>query len=100
LGIVLVPDVVTRTPPYVDRVIPNSPAARIGIRPDDLLVAINAQVAASCRDAAKLIERLEHDAPVQVGVLRDSEFLEFTLAPKDDTDATELTEKVPEGTAE
>jgi serine protease Do len=27
LGIVLVPDVVTRTPPYIDRVVPNSPAA-------------------------------------------------------------------------
>jgi serine protease Do len=80
LGIVLVPDVVTRTPPYVDRLIPESPAARAGIRPDDLLVTINAQVAASCRDALKLIERLENDAEVQVGVLRNNEFLEFTVA--------------------
>ena len=31
LGIVLVPDVVTRTPPYVDRVVPNSPAAKAGL---------------------------------------------------------------------
>jgi serine protease Do len=82
LGIVLVPDVVTRTPPYVDRLIPDSPAAHAGIRPDDLLVTINAQVAASCRDAQKLVERLERDAQVQLGVLRDSEFLEFTVAAK------------------
>jgi serine protease Do len=82
LGIVLVPDVVTRTPPYVDRLIPDSPAAKAGIRPDDLLVTISAQVTASCHDATMLIERLEHDAEVQVGVLRDSEFLEFTIAAK------------------
>jgi serine protease Do len=84
LGIVLVPDVVTRTPPYVDRVLPDSPAARAGIRPDDLVVTMNAQVAASCRDAAKLVERLESDAEVQLGVLRNSEFLEFTLTAKSD----------------
>jgi serine protease Do len=82
LGVVLVPDVVTRTPPYVDRVIPNSPAARAGLRPDDLLVTINAQVAASCRDAIKVVERLESDAEVRVGLLRESEFLEFALTPK------------------
>jgi serine protease Do len=82
LGIVLVPDVVTRTPPYVDRVVPDSPAARAGIRADDLLVTINAQVAASLRDAAKLIERLETGADVQVGVLRDNEFLEFAVTAK------------------
>ena len=29
LGIVLVPDVVTRTPPYIDRVVANSPAAAL-----------------------------------------------------------------------
>jgi serine protease Do len=82
LGIVLVPDVVTRTPPYVDRLLPDSPAAKAGIRPDDLLVTINAQVAASCRAAMKLVERLDVDAEVQIGVLRDNEFLEFTVTAK------------------
>ena len=53
LGIVLVPDVVTRTPPYVDRVVPNSPAAAAGLRPDDLLVMVDSQVASSCRQAVQ-----------------------------------------------
>ena len=79
LGIVLVPDVVTRTPPYIDRVLPNSPAAAAGLRPDDLVVMIDAQVASSCREAVRLIERLEHDAAVRLAVLRGEEFLEFTL---------------------
>jgi serine protease Do len=79
LGIVLVPDVVTRTPPYIDRVIPESAAASAGLRPDDLVVMIDTQVAASCRDADRLVRRLEHDAAVRVAVLRGDEFLEFTL---------------------
>ena len=40
LGIVLVPDVLERTPPYVDHVRPGSPAAKAGIRPDDLILLV------------------------------------------------------------
>jgi S1-C subfamily serine protease len=87
LGIVLVPDVVSRTPPYVDRVIPNSPAAAAGLRPDDLLVMVDTQVASSCRETTRLIERLEKDASVRVAILRGEQFLEFTLAAKPAADA-------------
>jgi serine protease Do len=82
LGIVLVPDVVSRTPPYVDRVLPNSPAATAGLRPDDLVVMIDTQPATSCREANRLAERLERDAIVRLAVLRDEQFLEFTLSAK------------------
>jgi serine protease Do len=37
-GIVLVPNVIERTPPYVEEVIPKSPAAKAGLKPDDLIV--------------------------------------------------------------
>ncbi len=40
-GIVLVPNVVERTPPYVEEVIANSPAAKAGLRPDDLIVYVD-----------------------------------------------------------
>jgi serine protease Do len=90
LGIVLVPDIVTRTPPYIDRVLPDSPAADAGLRADDLVVMIDTQVAASCREAARLLERLEHDASVRIAVLRDEQFLEFTLkAEIDDVQGAE-----------
>jgi S1-C subfamily serine protease len=86
LGIVLVPDVVVRTPPYVDRVIPGSPAAGAGIRPDDLVVMIDTQVAASRRDAVRLLNRLETGTAVRVAVLRGDELLEFTLKGTQDTE--------------
>jgi serine protease Do len=79
LGIVLVPDVIVRTPPYVDRILADSPASRAGLRPDDLVVMIDNQVAPSRLDAVRLIERLEQDAAVRVAVLRDEQLLEFTL---------------------
>jgi serine protease Do len=80
LGIVLVPDVVVRTPPYVDRVLPDSPAARAGLRPDDLLVMVNGIVATSCRDAVGLLQRLESDATVRIAALRGEELIEVSLS--------------------
>jgi S1-C subfamily serine protease len=79
LGIVLVPDVVTRTPPYVDRVLAASSAARAGMRVDDLIVMIDTQVATSCREVVDLFGRHEHDAKVRVSVLRGQSLVEFTL---------------------
>jgi S1-C subfamily serine protease len=80
LGIVLVPDVVTRTPPYVDHISPNSPAAKAGLRPDDLVVMIDSHVVTSRREADEIIERFEQDAEIRVAVLRDEALLEFPLA--------------------
>jgi serine protease Do len=79
LGIVLVPDVVPRTPPYVDRIVPDSPAAKAGLRPDDLVVTFDTQVVTSCQHVTKLLERYEQDAVIHVAVLRDGSMLEFTL---------------------
>src|SRR5262249_10364889 len=40
-GIVLVPNVVERTPPYVEELVPNSPAVKAGLKPDDLIVYVD-----------------------------------------------------------
>ena len=92
LGIVLVPDVVIRTPPYIDRVIPNSSADRAGLRPDDLLVMIDAQMATSCRETQRLINRYEHSAAMNVAILRDGALLEFTLQAGSENAAPESAE--------
>jgi serine protease Do len=79
LGIVLVPDVVAHTPPYVDRVLPDSPAGKAGLRPDDLVVMFDIHVVTSIQEADKLLERYDHDASIRVTVLRGDELLEFSL---------------------
>jgi serine protease Do len=86
LGIVLVPNVVSRTPPYVDRVLPDSPADKAGLRPDDLLVMIDTNVVASRQQADSIIERFERDATVRVAVLRDEALLEFSLSAAADSE--------------
>ncbi|MEL7338681.1 MAG: trypsin-like peptidase domain-containing protein, partial [Planctomycetota bacterium] len=40
LGLVMVPDVLEKTPAYVDFVVPESPAARSGMKPDDLVLLV------------------------------------------------------------
>jgi S1-C subfamily serine protease len=80
LGIVLVPNVVSRTPPYVDRVLPKSAADKAGLRPDDLLVMIDTNVIATRQQADEAIARFERDAPLRLSVLRDEALLVFPLS--------------------
>jgi S1-C subfamily serine protease len=40
-GMVFVPNVVERTPPYVEEVIPGSPADKMELKPDDLIVYVD-----------------------------------------------------------
>src|SRR5207245_5555251 len=40
-GIVLVPNVVERTPPYIEEVLPGSPADKAKLKPDDLIVYVD-----------------------------------------------------------
>jgi len=42
-GLVLVANVVERTPPYIEEVTPGSPAAKAGLRPDDLIVYVDGE---------------------------------------------------------
>ena len=42
-GIVFVPNVLPRTPPYIDRVINGSPAHKAKLQPDDLVVYVDGE---------------------------------------------------------
>lgn len=49
-GIVMVPDVLYRTPAYVERVTEGSAAQKVGLKPDDLVVFVNDELIQSCKD--------------------------------------------------
>jgi serine protease Do len=79
VGIVLVPDVLPKTPPFIDRIERGSPAEKAGLKADDLVLFINGRIASSCRallDEVKLIDRAED---LQLTVQRESELIEVTL---------------------
>ena len=58
-GLVMVPDVVERTPPYIDAVLPDSIAAQRDFRPGDLIVFLNDRLIPSCRTLRAELGRLE-----------------------------------------
>src|SRR5262249_9473917 len=46
-GIVFVPNILERTPAYIEDVVPGSPAAKAGFRPDDLVSFVDGDPVAS-----------------------------------------------------
>jgi len=83
LGLILVPDVVERTPPYVDDVRPQSAAARAGIRPDDLIVAVQGQLVASLKAFRQQWDALDFTRPIELTVNRGSQLVEITLSAEE-----------------
>ena len=81
LGILLVPDVVERTPPYVDSVRPDSPAARAGVRPDDLLLLVGDHLVSSCKAAVAELEYIDTADRVRLTLLRGQDLVEVNLQP-------------------
>ena len=83
LGLVMIPDVVPRTPGYVDSVIANSAAHKAGIEPEDLIVFVNDQVVRSCSEFKQAIGSLNRGQKLQIVVRRDDALKTFELvAPK------------------
>lgn len=79
LGLVLVPNVLAKTPPYVDRVRPASPAAAAGLRPDDLILFVNERMVSSCKDLIEELSFIDRLDPVQLTVQRGQELVNVEL---------------------
>jgi len=55
-GLILVPDAVERTPPFIDDVIAGSPAAKAGFHVDDLIVYVNGEKTASVKEFHQMVD--------------------------------------------
>ncbi len=82
LGLVLLPNVVSNTPPFVDRVIRGSTADKAGIRPDDLVIEIDSQLTVSRDAVIQKLGTIERDQPVKVTIQRGRKFLNLELEIK------------------
>lgn len=83
LGLVFVPDVLEKTPAYVDHVIPDSPAAAVVLRPDDLLLLVEGQRVDSQSALRVLLRRVDRRDNVQVTVQRGTTIVPVTLMARD-----------------
>jgi serine protease Do len=86
-GLVMVPDVLFRTPAFVDRVLPGSLAAAADIRPNDLVMFVNDELIQSCRLFKDELGRLEAGDTLKLVVRRGNSLIpvELPVEKKADT---------------
>lgn len=78
-GLVMIPDVLERTPPYVDTVLPGSAAQQAGLRRDDLILFVNDEIVQSYRMLAEELGRLEAGDTLRLIVRRGTKLTTFEL---------------------
>lgn len=78
-GIILVPNVVERTPPYVEGVEPKSPAAQAGLKPDDLIVYVDGEQVGSINHFRDIVEKAAPGTEFKIEVRRGDRLQTFTI---------------------
>lgn len=81
-GLRLLPDVLSRTPPFIDAVAPDSPAARAKLQPDDLILFVNDAVVASYAGVVETLSLIDHIDPVRLTVQRGQQLVDVVLEAK------------------
>lgn len=78
-GIVLVPDILERTPPYVEELERGSPASRSGLKPDDLIVYVDGIQVASIKAFKELVNNVGPDTEITLEVQRGNKLESIKL---------------------
>lgn len=82
-GIVLAPDVVARTPPFVDRVIVGSSAAKAGVVADDLILFVNGQLSPSRKAVEEELIKIDRRDRVKITLQRGGKIMDVELVIDD-----------------
>ena len=81
LGVVLVPDLLAKTPPFVDVIRPGSPAEESGLHPDDLILFVNERMVTSCKEFVEELSFVDHIDTVRLTVQRGLELVDVQVKP-------------------
>lgn len=81
LGIVMIPDVLEKTPAFIDTVQADSSAAVAGLRADDLVLLVDGVRVDHQQMLRQLLRKRDRRDPVNVTVQRGAEILSFVLQP-------------------
>ena len=66
-------------PAYIDRVLPGSPAAKIGLRPDDLIVRLDRQTVQSCEEFRQVMEQYRPGQSLEITYKRGTDVSRATM---------------------
>lgn len=78
-GIILVADPVERTPPYIEEVVPGSPADKAKLRPDDLIVYVDGILAGDIHTFRDLLSRYHPNQTVKLEIQRNRKLQTISL---------------------
>lgn len=78
-GMVLVPDVLFRTPAYIDAVVAGSAASQAGLKSDDLVLFVNGDLMQSVRTTKDALGRLEAGDVLKLVVRRGDDLVNVEL---------------------
>jgi serine protease Do len=81
LGMALIPDILPKTPPFVDQVQPSSIAARAGLRANDLVLLLNEKRIDSRRALEEMLASIEQADAFSILVQRDQELVRLEFKP-------------------
>lgn len=81
LGLVLVPNVLESTPVYIDAVLPNTPASKAQLRPDDLILLLDGQRVGDQKMLGDLLRRIDRRDAISVTIQRNTDVLPIRLQP-------------------
>jgi serine protease Do len=79
-GIIFVPNVVDQTPPYIEAIEAGSPAAKAGLRPDDLVVYVDGEPIYSIRTFRDLMTKLQPGITLKIEVRRGEKLTAVDLS--------------------
>jgi serine protease Do len=82
LGLTMIPDILAKTPPYIDRVVKGSAAADAGLQPDDLVLFVDGRIVSSVKSLVDELSFIDRFDEVRLTVQRGQELVEVSLRAK------------------
>jgi serine protease Do len=82
-GIVFVPNILDRTPPYIDECEPNSPAAKAGLQPNDLVSFLDGEPIGNIRVFVEAVKKTRPGQTVKLEIRRGDKLQSFDLKLED-----------------
>ena len=81
LGLALVPNVLSKTPAYINQVKPESPASKAGLKTNDLILNINGKRVDSRKNVEQFLSTINRADSFRLLIQRGSELLNIEIQP-------------------